>query len=162
MTRRINLRLAETIRHRAAHVILHELKDPRVGFVTVTGVKLSPDRTHCVVYWSVFGTAGDRSKTRHALEDARPYVQRRIAEGLKTRTAPLLSFEFDASVEGAIRMGGLLKQLRDERGEPIDAPAGGEPGSGPGGEPGNGGAPGGGASDAPPGAEPTGDGAKDS
>jgi len=117
MPSRSNQRLTEVIRQRAAHVILFELRDPRMGFVTITKVKLAPDMSTCVIYWSVIGTAGDKSKTMHALEHARVFVQRRVAEGLRTRSAPILSFEFDPSVEGSIKMGGLLKSLRDERGE---------------------------------------------
>jgi ribosome-binding factor A len=102
MPSRSNQRLTEVIRQRAAHVILFELKDPRMGFVTITKVKLAPDLSTCVIYWSVIGTDGDRSKTLHALEHARLFIQRRVAEGLRTRSAPALSFEFDPSVEGAI------------------------------------------------------------
>jgi len=118
MASRTNLKLAATIQQRAAHVLIHELKDPRVGILTVTRVKLSPDLSSCVVYWSTLGGDGDRSKARHALESARLYVQRRVAEGLRTRSAPQLSFVYDESVAGSIKMGGLLKQLRSDRGEP--------------------------------------------
>ena len=76
-----------------------------------------------MIYWSVLGTAGDRSKMEHALEGARLYVQRRVAEGLRTRVAPQLTFVYDESVEGAIKMGGLLKQLRADRGDPEPDPA---------------------------------------
>ncbi len=124
MSSRVNLRLAEQIRQRAAHVILFELKDPRMGFVTITRVKLAPDFTSCVIFWSVFGSEGDRSKTRHALESSKLYVQRRVAEGLRTRNAPQVSFEYDESVEGAIKMGDLLHKLRDERGDPPLGPDG--------------------------------------
>jgi ribosome-binding factor A len=123
MPSRSNQRLTEVIRQRAAHVILFELRDPRMGFVTITKVKLAPDMSTCVIYWSVIGTEGDKSKTLHALEHARLFIQRRVAEGLRTRSAPVLSFEFDPSVEGAIKMGGLLKTLRDERGDAPPAPA---------------------------------------
>jgi len=129
MPSRTNLKLSEIIRQRAAHVILHELADPRVGIVTITRVKLAPDLSVCTIFWSVIGGTSDRSRTSHALEHARGFVQRRVAEGLRTRVAPQISFEFDESVEGAIRMGGLLKQLRKERDEagpmapPADPPA---------------------------------------
>jgi ribosome-binding factor A len=121
MAGRTHDRVAETIRQRAAHVILHELKDPRMGFVTITRVKLSPDLSFCTIFWSVIGEAAQRSKTAHALDHARVYVKRRVAEGLHTRVAPEVSFAYDESVEGAIKMGGLLKQLRSERGEPPPA-----------------------------------------
>jgi len=123
MASRSNLRLAEIIRQRAAHVILFELKDPRMGFVTITDVKLSADLATATIHWSVLGSDGEKSKTTHALEHARLFVQRRVAEGLRTRIAPEIVFEYDESVEGSIRMGTLLKQLRDDRGEepPADA-----------------------------------------
>lgn len=117
MASRTNLRLAEIIRQRAAHVICFELKDPRMGFVTITRAKLSADLASATVYWSVLGSDSQKSKTLHALEHARIYVQRRVAEGLRTRVAPELVFEYDESVEGTIRMGSLLKQLRHERGD---------------------------------------------
>jgi ribosome-binding factor A len=118
MPSRLNLKLAEQIRFRAANILLHEMKDPRIGFLTVTRVELASDLVTCTIYWSVLGTPGDRSKTAHALADARMFLQRRIAEGLATRSAPQITFAFDESVEGAIKMGGLLKQLKSERGEP--------------------------------------------
>jgi ribosome-binding factor A len=133
MPSRSNLRLTEVIRQRAAHVILFELRDPRMGFVTITKVKLAPDMSTCVIYWSVIGTDGDKSKTLHALEHARLFIQRRVAEGLRTRSAPVLSFEFDPSVEGAIKMGGLLKTLRDERGDAPPLPAAADGGEAAGG-----------------------------
>jgi len=123
MSSRTNLKLAATIQQRAAHVLIHELKDPRVGILTVTRVKLSPDLSSCVIYWSTLGGDGDRSKARHALDSARLYVQRRVAEGLRTRSAPQLSFVYDESVAGSIKMGGLLKQLRSDRGDPPIDPA---------------------------------------
>jgi ribosome-binding factor A len=123
MPSRTNLRLSEQIKQRAAHVILHELSDPRMGIVTITRVKLAPDLSACTIFWSVIGGPSERSKTGHALDHARLFIQRRVAEGLRTRVAPQVAFEFDESVEGAIRMGGLLKQLREERAPP--APDGG-------------------------------------
>ena len=115
MPRKTVLRLAQRIKERAAHLILHELSDPRVGFVTVTRVNLSDDLSLCQVYYSVMGSAGDVSRTRHALEDARGYLQRRIAEALHTRTAPHVDLLYDESVEGSLRMTELLRDLAEER-----------------------------------------------
>lgn len=120
MPSRTNLKLAELIRFRASHVILFELKDPRMGFVTITKVDLAPDLETTTIFWSVIGDAGQRSKTAHALEHARLFVQRRVAEGVKTRKAPQLHFVYDESVEGSVKMGNLLKQLKSGRGETAD------------------------------------------
>ena len=117
MASRTNLRLAEIIRQRAAHVILFELKDPRMGFVTITRAKLAADLATATVYWSVLGGDSEKSKTSHALDHARLFVQRRVAEGLRTRIAPEIVFAYDESVEGSIRMGSILKQLRHDRGD---------------------------------------------
>jgi ribosome-binding factor A len=108
-------RLSSLIKQKIAQVVLQELKDPRVGFVTITRVKLAPDLSNCLVFYSVLGGKSERSKTHHALADARGYVQRRIGQTLETRTVPHLQFEYDESIEGAIRMGKLLHDLGEEQ-----------------------------------------------
>jgi ribosome-binding factor A len=107
-------RLTELVHRRASEVVLYELKDPRLGFVTVTRVKLSRDLRHAVVYFSVVGTEGDRSKTLHALEHATGYVQGQIAAALHTRVTPTVRFEYDESVEGAVRVSRILSELKGE------------------------------------------------
>lgn len=110
-------RLAERIRQRVANCVLFELQDPRISFITITRVRLAKDLSVCTVFYSVFGTAAERSKTEHALRDARGFVQRVVAKVLHTRTTPHLDFEYDHSIEGGLRMGQLLDQLKEERGE---------------------------------------------
>jgi ribosome-binding factor A len=110
-------RLEEVIKQRASEVILFELKDPRLGFLTVTRVKLARDLTTCVVYWSVVGTAGERSKTEHALESSRAYLQRAIAKALQTRQTPVVHLRYDESMLRAAKVHDILKRLREERGE---------------------------------------------
>ena len=108
-------KLTRLVQRRASEVILFELKDPRLGFVTVSRVKLSKDVRHAIVYWSIVGSEGDRSKTAHALEGARGFVQTQVARILSTRTTPLIQFVFDEGVEGSVRVGRILSDLRDER-----------------------------------------------
>jgi ribosome-binding factor A len=107
-------RLTELVHRKASEVVLYELKDPRLGFVTVTRVDLSRDLRHAVVYFSVVGSEGDRSKTLHALEHARGYVQSQIAAALHTRVTPTVRFEYDESVEGAVRVSRILSELRND------------------------------------------------
>ena len=107
-------RISELVQRKASEVILYELKDPRMGFVTVTRVKLSGDLRHAVIYFSVVGTDGERSRTEHALQDAKGYVQREIASALRTRVTPSISFEYDASVEGSVRVSRILSELVEE------------------------------------------------
>ena len=114
-------RLSEVVRQRATKAILYELKDPRLGFLTITRVKLAKDLTQCIVFWSIVGTPGEKSKTAHALEDARGYVQSAVAGEMGTRVTPRLTFKHDPSLERAQKVHEILANLRRERrarGEP--------------------------------------------
>jgi ribosome-binding factor A len=108
-------RLSEVVKQRASRAILYELKDPRLGFITVTQVKLASDLTQCVIYWSVIGTDGEKSKTAHALEDARGFLQSAIAKEMGTRVTPRITLKFDASIEKAQKVYGILAKLKKER-----------------------------------------------
>jgi ribosome-binding factor A len=110
-------KLSSLVHRRASEVILYELKDPRLGFVTVTRVKLSKDLRHATIFWSVVGADSDRSKTTHALEHARGFIQSEVASALSTRVTPTLDFEYDESVEGSVRVSRILDDLRRIRGE---------------------------------------------
>ena len=105
-------RIARVIREEASRVILYELADPRIGFVTVTKVKVSGDLQTAKIFLSVLGSAGDRSKTMHALARATKVVRKAVAPRLKTRLLPSIEFEFDESVEGAARVQGLIREAR--------------------------------------------------
>ncbi len=105
-------RIARVIREEASRVILYELADPRIGFVTVTKVKVSGDLQSARVFLSVLGEEADRTKTMKVLARAGKVVRRAIAPCLKTRLIPSLSFELDESVEGAFRMEGLIREAR--------------------------------------------------
>ncbi|MCK6480300.1 MAG: 30S ribosome-binding factor RbfA [Planctomycetaceae bacterium] len=122
-------RLTEVIRQRVSRAILQELKDPRLGFITVTQVKLAKDLTSAVIFWSIIGTEGDRSKTAHALDDARGYLQSAVAKEMGTRVTPRLTMRYDPSLAKAQKVYDLLAKLRRERGESVldqdpKAPAG--------------------------------------
>ena len=113
-------RLTHLVHRRASEVVLYELKDPRLGFVTVTRVKLSGDLRHAVIYYSVVGSDGDRSKTAHALEHASGHVQTQIAKAMQTRVTPLVRFEYDEGIEGSVRVSQILSELKSELGEEED------------------------------------------
>ncbi len=112
----IRLKRLEKLAHqRASEIVLYELADPRLEFLTVTRVKLSSDLSWLTVFWSTIGTRGDRSKIAHALDDAVGEVQRGIAEVFHTRRSPRVKFAYDPSIEGAIELGHLLDDLKAER-----------------------------------------------
>jgi ribosome-binding factor A len=108
-------KLTKVILRRAAEVVAHELKDPRLGLVTITRVDLAEDLRYARIHWSVLGDESERSRSSHALDHARGHVQSLIAQVLQTRVTPIISFHYDESIEGAVRMGRLLDELRQER-----------------------------------------------
>jgi ribosome-binding factor A len=93
-----------------------ELKDPRVGFVTITGVETSPDLRHATVFVSVLGSERKREKTLAGLTAAHGVLQARIARELSLKRTPQLTFEYDPTVERGVRMTQLIDELapRDE------------------------------------------------
>ena len=95
--------------------IATQLKDPRVGFVTVTGVKTSPDLRHARVYVSVLGGADEREGSVEGLRSAHGYLQRRLAAELTLKHTPTLSFEYDDTVDRGMRISELLDQVGDRQ-----------------------------------------------
>jgi ribosome-binding factor A len=88
-----------------------ELKDPRIGFVTVTGVETSPDLRHARVFVSVLGDERKRERTLAGLTAAHGVLQARIARELRMKRTPQLAFEYDQSVERGVRMARLIDEL---------------------------------------------------
>jgi ribosome-binding factor A len=88
-----------------------ELKDPRVGFVTVTGVETSADLRHATVFVSVLGTETKREKTLAGLAAAHGVLQGRLARELRLKRTPQLTFEYDPTVERGVRMTQLIDEL---------------------------------------------------
>ena len=90
---------------------LPELKDPRIGFVTVTGVDTSPDLRHARVFVSVLGSERRREATLAGLAAAHGILQRHLARELRMKRTPQLTFEYDPTVERGVRMGKLIDEL---------------------------------------------------
>ena len=90
---------------------LPELKDPRIGFVTVTGVETSPDLRQARVFVSVLGSKKVRAKTLEGLEAAHGVLQSHLARALRMKRTPTLSFEYDPTVEEGVRMSKLIDEL---------------------------------------------------
>jgi len=89
---------------------LVEVKDPRVGFVTVTAVETSPDLRHATVYVSVLGDAGVRRRSLEGLRSAHGFLQRRVAGELRLKHTPTLEFSYDDSVDRSLRISALLDE----------------------------------------------------
>ena len=104
--RRVNAAVREVLSEAVG-----ELKDPRIGFVTVTGVKTSADLQQAVVFVSVLGSERKREKTIEGLQAAHGILQGRIARELRLKRTPQLTFEYDPSVERGVRMTQLIDEL---------------------------------------------------
>jgi ribosome-binding factor A len=92
-----------------------ELKDPRIGFVTVTGVDTAPDLRYATVFYSVLGTEEEQAATAGALSHAAPHIQRSVGEQTRLKFTPHLVFEVDPSIEQGLRIDALLQELEVER-----------------------------------------------
>jgi len=101
-------RVDETVRAVLSEAIATELKDPRVGFVTVTAVKTSPDLRHANVYVSVLGDADKRANSLHGLHSATGFLQRHLARELTLKHTPTLTFAYDTSIDTGMRITELL------------------------------------------------------
>ena len=88
-----------------------ELKDPRIGFVTVTGVETSPDLRHARVFVSVLGSQRKRERSLSGLTAAHGVLQARVARELRMKRTPQLTFQYDPSVEQGVRMSKLIDEL---------------------------------------------------
>src|SRR6266568_561711 len=103
-------RVNESVRQVLAEA-LPELKDPRLGLITVTGVDTAPDLRHATVYVSVLGSGRKRRATLSGLEAAHGLLQSRLARELRMKRTPQLTFEYDPSVERGVRMTQLIDEL---------------------------------------------------
>jgi ribosome-binding factor A len=105
-------RVDEAVRAVLSDAIAKDLLDPRVGFVTVTAVKTSPDLRHARVYVSVLGDEQTRSDTLAGLRSARGFLQGRVAAELSLRHTPAVTFEYDDSIDRGMRIAGLIDEGR--------------------------------------------------
>jgi ribosome-binding factor A len=104
-------RVDEAVRAVLSDAIAKDLQDPRVGFVTVTAVKTSPDLRHARVYVSVLGDEQARADTLDGLSSAHGFLQGRVAAELTLKHTPMLTFEYDESVDRGMRITQLIDEI---------------------------------------------------
>ncbi len=107
-------RVDEAMREVLSDAMAHDLKDPRIGFVTVTEVRTSPDLRHARVFVSVLGDEARREATLAGLRSAHGVLQRRVASELKLKRTPALAFQYDDTVDRAMRLEQLLQEEAPE------------------------------------------------
>jgi ribosome-binding factor A len=108
-------RVADQVKELVSQLLSFEVRDPGVGLVTVTHVKVTGDLQLAQVYYTIIGDARERKETAKALERATAFVRRRVAEDLNLRRAPELRFHYDEHVERQERVEVLLQQIAAER-----------------------------------------------
>jgi ribosome-binding factor A len=107
-------RVDEAMREVLSGAITSELKDPRVGFVTVTSVDTASDLRQARVYVSVLGTDAQRRRSLDGLQSAHGYLQRRVADELHLKHTPTLDFVYDDTLDRAQRIAELLEREAEE------------------------------------------------
>jgi ribosome-binding factor A len=107
--------VGEEIQRILSEVMQFELKDPRVGFATITSVNVTPDLQRANVNVSIMGDEAERTATLRALEHAKGFLRRRVAEELTLRQVPELKLHLDTSLDHALRIGELLHEIDEER-----------------------------------------------
>ena len=109
-------RLDVQIRQELMDVLQREMKDPRLGFATITRVETARDLSSARVWVSILGSEDEREQTMRALVAAAPWLRRKLAERLEIRTVPQLVLKRDESIEAGDRVLRLLHQLEDQDG----------------------------------------------
>ena len=116
MTRRTD-QIGEAIREEVASILAQGLKDPRIGFVTVTRAEVTPDLRHAKVFFGVLGDVAQRDKTQAGLRQAAGFIRREVGKRLRLRFTPELTFQYDSGIEATDRVARLLEQTKREDSE---------------------------------------------
>ncbi|HEU4403004.1 MAG TPA: 30S ribosome-binding factor RbfA [Candidatus Polarisedimenticolia bacterium] len=107
-------RVSDQFKDAIARLLLREVRDPRIGFVTITGVSVSPDLKNVRVFVSVLGDDKAREDSLKALNSASRFMRRNLFRTLRLKHAPEITFEFDDSLDRGERIERALRQIHDE------------------------------------------------
>lgn len=107
-------KVANAIKEEAGNIIQNELKDPRLGFITVMRVELTKDLQLARIYCSVMGSEDKKDKAMEGLESARGFIRRLLSERLKLRLSPELVFKLDKSVDYSIEISEAIERIKNE------------------------------------------------
>lgn len=115
-------RLGEQIRQDLTDLLARQVRDPGIGFITLTRVRVTEDLQQARVFYTTLGEGADATKTARALERATPFLRRALAERLRLRRVPELTFSVDVSIANQARVEELLEQIkRDDEARAADA-----------------------------------------
>ncbi len=107
-------RLGEVIKEEISLILLDGIKDPRIGFVTITRVRMSDDLKNARVYFTVFGGEGERKNCQEGLDWAKGYIKRILGSKLRIKYIPSLIFVFDDSLDYGNRIESLINDIKSE------------------------------------------------
>lgn len=105
------------IKEEVSKIILQQLKDPRVGFVTITRVKMSEDLKRARIYWTVLGDEKAKEASSLGLEKAKGFIRRELGKRMRIKFLPEIDFSFDDSFEYGQRIERLLEEIKAQEGE---------------------------------------------
>ena len=108
-------RVGHLLQMELSQLILYRLKDPRLGFVTVTHVDMTPDSKSALIFYSVLGTDKNKEDSQKALEKATGFLQGEVATALKLRYTPKLRFQLDESLERGMEVDRIIHKLNKEQ-----------------------------------------------
>ena len=108
-------RVGEQIRQAISLALAREVQDPRIGFVTITRVKVSADLQQARLYYTTIGDERVRKETARGLEAAKPFLRRALGNAIRLRRVPELAFEYDRGIEHQDRVEQLLHEIAEER-----------------------------------------------
>ncbi|HOV78725.1 MAG TPA: 30S ribosome-binding factor RbfA [Bacillota bacterium] len=109
-------RLAEAIKKEVTDMLREELKDPRIGFVTITSVEVSKDLRYADIFASVFGEPSERKATMDALQKAKKFIRGELGKRIRLRYTPEISFKLDESIERGSRLLKLMEMVKEKGG----------------------------------------------
>ncbi|AIO50203.1 MULTISPECIES: 30S ribosome-binding factor RbfA [Burkholderia] len=113
-----NVQIADQIQRDLSELIMREVKDPRIGIVTIQSVELTPDYAHAKVYFTAL--TGDPDKTQEALNHASGHLHNLLFKRLHIHTVPTLHFHYDQTIEKAVEMSRLIKEANSTRAKDDD------------------------------------------
>ncbi len=106
-------RVSDLLREEIAEIVIHRLKDPRIGFVTITGVDVTDDIKIAKIYVSIFKDE-DKKTTLEILNSAKSFIRSELSKRIRMKSIPSIEFRLDTSIEYGIKIDKLLKKIGEE------------------------------------------------
>jgi ribosome-binding factor A len=114
MSKKREQRVGELLKEEISQIILREMNDPRIGFVSVTDVQVSGDLINAKVFVSVYGTEKEKEDTMKGLDQAKGFVRKLVGDRITTYHTPEIIFRYDNSIEHGVHISNLIKKVRKE------------------------------------------------